>query len=198
MAVYFIRPVGMLGPVKIGCSGVPHYRLKALAAWSPFPLEVAAKIEYGDQTLERRLHGIFAASHSHKEWFRETPELTALIDRLAAGSRIEDLIDMSAPAINFRAKRIFTADRRRYLSYAGRIRCGFAKLRKDNESGAWCCPHDVSEIMARWAGDRDVLPALPSPAEFTRLEEVIANPRAHALTWNEKYPEYPLVKGSAA
>lgn len=34
--VYFIKPIGMDGPIKIGCSDKPARRLITLAAWSPF------------------------------------------------------------------------------------------------------------------------------------------------------------------
>lgn len=60
MPVYFIRPVGMDGPVKIGGSGVPKNRLNNLMTWSPFPLEVAATDD-GGYPLERRI-----ARQSHR------------------------------------------------------------------------------------------------------------------------------------
>ena len=43
--VYFIKPVGMEGPIKIGCSIMPTERLEGLAVWSPFPLEIVAAIQ---------------------------------------------------------------------------------------------------------------------------------------------------------
>lgn len=33
--IYFLRPIGWDGPVKIGCSNYPMLRLNALMAWSP-------------------------------------------------------------------------------------------------------------------------------------------------------------------
>lgn len=83
--VYFIKPVGMQGPVKIGTSIRPAGRCSSLAAWSPFPLEVVAEIE-GDELLEARFHRMFVASHERLEWFTWTPELQAVIDAIAAGS----------------------------------------------------------------------------------------------------------------
>jgi hypothetical protein len=102
--VYFIRPVGMPGLVKIGFSNNPAKRLDNMLCWSPIPLEIAATIP-GDIKLEGRIHGLFKDCHSHREWFNETPQLTRFIERLAAGESIEALTDMSAPAISLRAGR---------------------------------------------------------------------------------------------
>src|SRR3546814_12747101 len=38
--VYFIRPIGQAGPVKIGCSVGPNKRRPELETWSPVPLEI--------------------------------------------------------------------------------------------------------------------------------------------------------------
>lgn len=56
--VYFLKPVGMDGPIKIGCSEYPQRRLLNLMAWSPFPLELLAQID-GDESVERRFHAAF-------------------------------------------------------------------------------------------------------------------------------------------
>lgn len=82
--VYFIRPVGMEGPVKIGCSYEPQSRMKALQAWSPYPLEIAAAVP-GDMKLERKLHRRFAQHRSHNEWYRGHPDISAVIDTAKAG-----------------------------------------------------------------------------------------------------------------
>lgn len=102
--VYFIRPVGMPDLVKIGFSNNPAKRLDNMLCWSPIPLELVATIP-GDIKLEGRIHGLFKGCHSHREWFKETPELTRFMERLAAGEPIEALTDMSAPAISLRAGR---------------------------------------------------------------------------------------------
>lgn len=83
--VYFMRPVGAEGPVKIGCSGKPAKRLEAYMNWSPWPLEVVATVP-GSFHLEWAFHAKFAHLHTHHEWFREDPELTATIDAIRAGS----------------------------------------------------------------------------------------------------------------
>jgi len=83
--VYFIKPVGLDGPVKIGCSLLPRNRLAAMSAWSHVPLEIAALI-VGDEDLERRFHAAFRDQWSHGEWFHASPALNAVIAAVAAGT----------------------------------------------------------------------------------------------------------------
>lgn len=83
--VYFLRPVGAEGPVKIGCSVAPLERLYAYMPWSPEPLELAARIR-GNYTLEARFHNRFIADRTHHEWFRASAELSATISAIKAGT----------------------------------------------------------------------------------------------------------------
>ena len=83
--VYFIKPIGMTGPVKIGVSIAPDNRRKTLETWSPFPLEIVAEIE-GGYALESRFHTLFIESYRKHEWFDWTPEMQAVIDAINAGS----------------------------------------------------------------------------------------------------------------
>lgn len=85
MSVYFIKPIGMDGPVKIGCSWSPDRRLKTLETWSPFPLEVVAMLD-GGLYMERRFHALFVDDHIHHEWFRYTDALGAVIDAIKSGT----------------------------------------------------------------------------------------------------------------
>jgi len=103
--VYFIRPVGMDGPIKIGISNVPEKRLKALASWSPFPLEVIATIPAG-MTEEAFIHRCFCTQHLHREWFRSSPLLIETINRIMAGETIEQAcIGLPlGPSVKTRAK----------------------------------------------------------------------------------------------
>ena len=82
--VYFIKPVGMDGPIKIGCTDDARGRLADLMAKSPFPLEIAATLP-GDHILEARLHRRFIASNSHSEWFIWSPDLQSIIDDVVGG-----------------------------------------------------------------------------------------------------------------
>ena len=83
--VYFLRPVGEPGPVKIGWSALPTERLKTYQAWSPVLLELVARTR-GGESLERRFHAKFRHLHMHGEWFRADPELTDTIAQVAAGT----------------------------------------------------------------------------------------------------------------
>ena len=82
--VYFIKPIGMDGPIKIGCSISPDNRRQSLEEWSPFPLEVVAEID-GDLMLEARFHGQFRAEALRREWFTASPRLLATIERIRSG-----------------------------------------------------------------------------------------------------------------
>src|SRR3546814_7865437 len=66
--VYFIRPIGQAGPVKIGCSVGPNKRRHELETWSPVPLEIVAEID-GGFVIERRFHAKFHDTHERREWF---------------------------------------------------------------------------------------------------------------------------------
>jgi hypothetical protein len=83
--VYFIRPIGMEGPIKVGCSASPDGRRKTLETWSPFALEIIAEIE-GDVDLERRFHALFQETHLRREWFGWSKRIAAVIDAVRAGS----------------------------------------------------------------------------------------------------------------
>ena len=77
--VYFIKPVEMPGPVKIGATNQPISRLKYLGYWSPIKLELIGAVR-GSVKDEFFLHRCFAHIHSHHEWFTSTPELLSAID----------------------------------------------------------------------------------------------------------------------
>lgn len=91
-SIYFLRPIGQRGPIKIGCSYLPLERLRTYSHWSPLPLEVVAMCGGQHHAVERRLHVMFKAAHSHGEWFHPVEELEAFVARVVAGERIEDII----------------------------------------------------------------------------------------------------------
>ena len=82
--VYFIKPVGMAGPIKIGCTTLIRDRMHSLQAWSPVHLELIAELP-GSYETERRLHAMFLSTRQRGEWFTWSPELQAVIDQIAAG-----------------------------------------------------------------------------------------------------------------
>lgn len=83
--VYFIKPIGFDGPIKIGTSCDPTGRGKSLELWCPFPLEVLASLP-GGLELERRFHARFFEQHRNHEWFEATDDLVATIDAINAGT----------------------------------------------------------------------------------------------------------------
>lgn len=85
MKVYFLRPVGRDGPVKIGTSCEPRARLAAYQHWSPEPLELVAEID-GGHLVEQRFHAFFARDWLHHEWFAASPAMSATINAIRAGA----------------------------------------------------------------------------------------------------------------
>jgi hypothetical protein len=90
-SVYFIKPVGMTGPVKIGCARDVDKRLDELMSWSPVDLEVLATVP-GDFNLENRIHRMFFLSHRRHEWFDWSPELGELIRLILDGKFTEAIV----------------------------------------------------------------------------------------------------------
>lgn len=79
--VYFMKPVGLPGPIKIGCAYNSKLRLADLARWSPLPLELIGQVD-GDHTDEAFLHGCFFDLLSHGEWFFPAKALTDAIPHI--------------------------------------------------------------------------------------------------------------------
>lgn len=77
--IYFMRPIGGDGRIKIGCSYLPARRLIELSTWSAYQLEIIGVGE-GNLADEKMLHQYFAADRLHSEWFQSSPELLAVID----------------------------------------------------------------------------------------------------------------------
>ena len=187
--VYFMRPVGMPGPIKIGCSSVPLSRVEVLSVWSPFPLEIAVAIS-GSWALEQALHSVFAECHSHREWFFATPKLLRLIDALKSGTPIEEAVDLTASTGSIRLKqkrKEYTPQQRSRLSYMGKLR--HARARQERAEGlvedALSEPIDIVDflgIYSGWKRDGHNL----TQSEVGRLEEVIARPDLHMV---ERWPE---------
>lgn len=144
MTVYFIKPIDMDGPIKIGCSFSPDRRRRSLETWSPFPLEIIAEID-GDTNLERRFHARFKLSHQNREWFAVTPELLAVVAAVNAGTF--DTTTLPAPeyvthnkqAASASHKASWTEDRRLKASYCARIRWAQNKT-------LMVCPHFFTKV----------------------------------------------------
>lgn len=94
--VYFLRPVGLDGPIKIGYSTMTETRIKPYFFWSPIPLELAAKLA-GPPAWELRFHASFSADHSHHEWFKISDRLQRVIDDIVAGTFDIDGLEPGSP-----------------------------------------------------------------------------------------------------
>jgi hypothetical protein len=95
--IYFMRPVGCDGPIKVGFSVQPKGRLAAYQAWSPIPLEIIAVLPEPPvepyrkgvahvRWTERRFHERYYPWHMHHEWFAVNELLLADIAAIQAGT----------------------------------------------------------------------------------------------------------------
>lgn len=187
--VYFMKPVGLDGPIKIGCSGWPAQRLIDLSVWSPLPIELIGSVP-GSLTDETFLHRCFAETHSHHEWFFSSPSLRAAIAVILAAGSVDAIKTTHAPKGSIRRKRRErTSDQRLHFSYATRIRQTEKRLRALGEKSAWHAPKDIEKIIDGWIDYRG-RGATPSAAAFARLDEYLANPATHSVvpSWVETAP----------
>lgn len=77
-SVYFIAGAGL---IKIGCTTNLTSRFRTIRNSSPVPIELLGSMPGG--TLEEgRTHQRFAHLRRHGEWFEDTPELRAHIERV--------------------------------------------------------------------------------------------------------------------
>lgn len=182
--VYFMKPIGMDGPIKIGCSSVTAKRLEDLSVWSPFPLEIVATAK-GGYDLEQKLHGRFAFAHSHREWFEPAPELVAAIAAIASGVPIDRAVDLSKVTGSIRTggkgARIVPEYRKGLRSYSARVRHARARVRATGVAN-WHEPKAVEDILSRWHGwpYRHVEGKRPTPEEFRILDSYLADPASHS------------------
>jgi hypothetical protein len=95
--VYFIKPVGLEGPIKIGISIKPLIRLEEFSACSPLPLEMIGFVP-GTELDERFMHDCFADHHSHREWYRSSPKLRDAIASALQATRVDVLRGVLIPA----------------------------------------------------------------------------------------------------
>lgn len=176
--VYFIKPVGMNGPIKIGSSTCPSKRLESLAVWSPFPLEVIIEVD-GDLADEQFIHSCFADVHSHKEWFNPSKLLLNTIERIRKCGSLDWVRDELKPIGRIRnvgkGSRPCPEYRVGIRSFSARIRVAENRLRSAGIKHDY--NSEASEIMHRWYGNsyRRIAGVRPSPSEFLKLEEYISS-----------------------
>lgn len=100
--IYFAKPVGAEGPIKIGISRDVSKRLSEMNT-GPIEIEIIAVSEGGFRE-ERQLHVQFAPAHVRGSWFSPTPELLALISGVIDHGSIGLLIDWTADGQSPRGK----------------------------------------------------------------------------------------------
>lgn len=164
--VYFIRPIGMKGPIKIGCSLSPDGRRSSLETWSPFPLEIIAEVEGGFGT-ERRFHALFAEWHQGREWFLWTIRLQQVID--AINAQVFDLDSLPEPhqlkPMRRRSGNGWTERTKRIQSYCARIR------HKEKKS-----QHFLPESLRGWRSYVD------DPERMRPIDAFLADPVTNGVS----------------
>lgn len=181
--VYFIKPVGMDGPVKIGCSHNPASRLTTLATWSPFPLEIVATVP-GGRDLERNIHQCFADLYSHREWFKADKRLTKAIRLLKKGASVEVAIDLN----NKRGKlpthgggQFWSELTRQRMSVLTKVRFAMKRINVPNH---YCTPPHISDLV-HLASKQKL-----TEAELAVIDEFTANPEPWAEVCNAVFREW--------
>ena len=180
--VYFLKPVGMDGPIKIGSSFDPMKRLRTLSVWSPFPLELIGAVS-GDCSDELFLHRHFADLHSHREWFRSSPLLRGTIEKILGGASFKNAcadIAEKGPILLRIGKRNsdLPPDRLLFRDYSQRIR---ASLRAMRRGGDWrYAPAEITNIIDAWRCDGGP-PIIPTPDQIAQLDEYLSDPAKHSV-----------------
>jgi hypothetical protein len=130
--VYFVRPTGKLGPIKIGYSSKDvRERVRQISAQSPLPVEMVACVP-GSKRLEANIHQCLAASHSHFEWFHPTDEVLAFLEKVIAGVAVDQAIDLSSRRghIRINPSTQWDAATRKKMSYLHKVRLATNRARK--------------------------------------------------------------------
>jgi len=174
--VYFIKPAGLDGPIKIGHSWCPENRLLDLSAWSPWPLQLIGSVK-GETKDERFLHQCFADCHSHREWFHSNPRLRDVIEQIMLAGTIDAIRSDLKPIGSIRPARKNSTERSLRMSYRMRIYWVFERLKKQSNGDCYFNPpSDVEKILERWHQGWRHPAQQPTQEEIARLEEFISNP----------------------
>lgn len=178
--VYFIKPVGMDGPIKIGCSDTPKHRLMSFSIWSPFPLEIIGFVP-GTFKDEGFLHQCFADLHTHQEWFHSSPGLRLAIASILKAGSVTCVRETLKPkgVIRFNKSKDISLERKQYLSISAKVRNAARRL--SNRHGTYYPPADINKIISRWCGSsyRQIVGIPPTATEMDRIGELLADPKAH-------------------
>lgn len=183
--VYFVRPVGMLSPIKIGFSKAPQLRLRALMTWSPYPLEIVVTVA-AEMKMERTLHSCFSKSHTHREWFVASKPLLNGIDMLLEGVPIQKAFDLSKKQGNIIANAAMK--KRPIPDYVlERVRWK-RKLDKayyvdPNTKKTLWPPNRLFDIFRDCSNNKRSMTA----EEIATFENVLGNPQDHFAPWTPRF-----------
>jgi len=104
--VYFARRRDGTGPIKIGISRIPEYRIHRMSR----DLEVL--VEYpGLDFVERQFHNLFRDQHEGHEWFTATDDLLAVIAAIKVG-KFDPSVLPANPVLLTRKRGEYSAERR--------------------------------------------------------------------------------------
>lgn len=174
--VYFIKPVGEAGPIKVGYSVYPPERLAAFQSWSPVELELIASVA-GSLKLEAAIHSHFADYQIRGEWFEPVDALRKLAYQARDGLAIDHAFDLSGP--------VRRLNRRKAKQNPVALSVGLYKRRVESArqfastvaGRVVHVPDEVSEILRDAGGYRKEYRPL-TDAEKSRLERFIESARA--------------------
>ena len=185
--VYFIKPVGIDGPIKIGCSHVPERRLLELSAWSPWPLELIGAIK-GTSRDEANFHSRFKDCHSHREWFHSTPLLQATIAAVLNAGNFSPILHLPVNgSIRSISRKPRTEDVQRRVTCAMRVGKIENRLRRqEGDGGVWRAPAGIQRTLENWRTGK-----MPSTEEMARIEKYFAHPEIHSVRWKHYRPPSP-------
>lgn len=119
--VYFARRKDGTGPVKIGVSRIPSYRVRRLSA----ELEVVATVP-GVDYVERQFHTLLAAWHIGHEWFEPSEAVLSVVSQVQEGTF--DLASLPVkPILITRKKTEYSPERRAAIGARTRAACARRK-----------------------------------------------------------------------
>lgn len=170
-SVYFIKPIGMDSPIKIGCSRCAKGRLAEIARWAPMPLEIIGTVP-GSFKDERTLHRRFAHLQEHLEWFTADAELLRTIDRVIKAGSVSAVLGDAHTGADIRTPghRKWTIDRRLRQSFSRRLAYVRDRLNKEQPAG-WDTPVELKEIMRAWSHGKR-----PDKINASKLDRYLADP----------------------
>jgi hypothetical protein len=186
--VYFIRPVGQRGPIKIGCSVRPATRLRDIEIWSPVLLEIIATAP-GGHPHELALHDKFAADHLHGEWFAASTDLERVIDYVKRTGALPPL--SIARGGDAERKRVDGGVRKPRRGNATQEKIRLTKMVQEAEKHAYGYgwhdaprPPEITKIIVSYQGWATPAPSEAEQARLTKYADKLHSLPRQSLCWN--------------